>query len=134
MTKQNFPPSLSRAPGISDSDFQREQALGQLNRSICYLPSKSQTLHPEEAAREPYNVFRMVTVCVSQKRQRGNASPASVAQQLKQISTRCTSLMKQLGKADKIAFEAMCDAAEDREIAKEEWLHVRVLLETMRDR
>jgi hypothetical protein len=71
---------------------------------------------------------------VLHKRKKGYASPASVAKQLKDIATRLATLERRLASADKNVFEALRDASEDKEVAKEEWLHLKQLLAIMQER
>jgi hypothetical protein len=130
-----FPPSLSIMPGKSDAQLQEERILQQLRRAVSNLPAKSEEPDPEDAARYLHSTFLMVTVFVARKPKRlGCASPTSVAKQLKQIATGAATLARRMKSADRNVYEALRDAAEDREIAKEEWLRLKSLLETMHDR
>jgi hypothetical protein len=82
-----FPPSLSLAPGKSDTQLQEERILQQLRRAVSNLPGRSDEPDPEEAAKDLYSTFLLVSVFVAQKPKIGSASPRSVAKQLKQIAT-----------------------------------------------
>jgi hypothetical protein len=129
-----FPPSLSLAPGKSDTQLQEERILQQLRRAVSNLPGRSDEPDPEEAAKDLYSTFLLVSVFVAQKPKIGSASPRSVAKQLKQIATGAATLARRMKSADRNVYEALRDAADDREIAKEEWLRLKSLLEAMQDR
>jgi len=133
--KQHIPPSLSRISGKSDSQLREEQIIRHLCRAISDLSAKqSPPDDPEEAAHYPYSGYLLVSVFAAQEKKRGCASPASVCKQLKQIRSGADTLAGRLKAADLNVFEALRLVSEDREAAKEEWLQLKVLLETMSDR
>jgi hypothetical protein len=132
----NFPPSLSKVPGMSDVELEEERVLWQLRWAISRLEDRGRldTPDPSEAAQEIYSAFLTARVAVLHKRKKGYASPVSVAKQLKQIQNGLATLDRRLTSADGNVFKALRDAAEDREAAKEEWLLLRRLLVTVHER
>jgi hypothetical protein len=132
----NFPPSLSRVPGKSDQQLEEEKILRQLRWAVSNLDSRGRldTPDPSEASQDIYSTFLTARVSVLHKRKKGYASPTSIAKQLKQIETGVATLERRLASADKNVFEALKNAAEDREVAKEEWLQLKRLLIIMQDR
>jgi hypothetical protein len=130
----NFPPSLSKVTGKGDAQLEEEETLRKLCGAIGSLQSRSDEPPAEESAQDIYSTFLTAKVSVSHRRKKGYASPANVAKQLKQMSKGLATLEGRLASADKNVFEALRNAAEDREAAKKEWLELKRLLATMQDR
>ena len=130
----NFPPSLSKVTGKSDAQLEEEKTLRKLCGAIGSLQSRSDEPPAEESAQDIYSTFLTARVSVLHRRKKGYASPANVAKQLKQMAKGLATLEGRLASADGNVFEALRDAAEDREAAKEEWLELRRLLMNMQDR
>ena len=130
----HFPASLSRVPGKSDAELQEEQILGKLRGAISSLGKQSDAPDPEDAVRDIYSTFLTARVSVLHRRKKGYASPVSVVKQLRQIATGLATLKRRLASSDKNVFEALKDAAENREAAHGEWLELKRLLTNMQDR
>ena len=129
----NFPASLSKV-GKTDAKMQEEKILGQLRRAVECLDKQSDAPDPEEIAQYIYGTYLTAKVAVTHKHKKGYASSASVAKQLRQIESSLATLEGRLAKADKNVFGALRDAAEDQEVAQEEWLQLRRLLLIMQER
>jgi hypothetical protein len=130
----NFPPSLNRVPGKSDAELQEEQILGKIRGAVSSLDKQSDAPVLEDAALDIYSTFLTARVRVLHRRKKGYASTVSVVKQLRQIETGLARLEGRLASADGNVFEALKDAAEDREAAKQEWLELRQLLLNMQER
>lgn len=135
--RRNFPPSLSKVPGLSDAELEEEKILKRLGQIISGLtPQSGSSPDPEETARYLYEAFCIAKAAVGQKRKGGSASIASVAKQLKGIASGATTLAKRLKNAsDRKVFEAWAGAAGADELwvghhlATQEWLQLKSLLE-----
>jgi hypothetical protein len=129
-----LPPSLNIMPGKSDVQLEDEKILRRLCAAVSGLRARRGASDPEESALYLYSTFRLARACGRQKRKSRNASPTSVAKQLQQIWTGLAKLDKRLASADRNVFEALIDAAEDRDTAKGEWLQLKSLVKTMHER
>ena len=112
MTKQTFPPSLSRVPGKSDAEIQEERTLRQLHNAISKLAHRSANFDPTADAHYLYDTFLLARSLSRQKRKDGTASPAGVAKHLKQLASGSATLARRFGSANRNIFEAWVDASE----------------------
>lgn len=126
-----YPPSLSRVEGISDVKLREDRTIRQLAAAIERLAPDPE---PILGANMIYDCFCLANLVATQKRKDGSSSPTKVAKQLRQIASGSATLARRLKAADKDVFDAWAGASEDadsmcREIATQEWLHLKTLLD-----
>jgi hypothetical protein len=138
MTKRNFPPTLSSAPGISPGQMEDDLILGRLATAIGKV---GPNIDPLSGARYIYSEYLGTKVGVRTKRKQGIAPQTSVAKQLREIASGAATLSKRLTAAsDGNVFDAWalatCDhsATNTRQDVVDQWNTLKRLLEETRER